>query len=144
MSLSDTWCTPSWLAALLGEFDLDPCSNPHSHVTSTRKLSLEAGNDGLVDPWAGSVFVNPPYSNPLPWAQRLLFHTKPWAALVKLDPTTQWWRVLTDGATWAAFRRRLKFDRHDKAPLSANFPSALVWGRGWHPSADLRAHLWMQ
>jgi hypothetical protein len=29
---SDAWCTPWALAIALGKFDLDPCSNPRSHI----------------------------------------------------------------------------------------------------------------
>jgi hypothetical protein len=43
----DSACTPKWLAELLGKFDLDPCSNPRSHVQAQKRLMLESGDDGL-------------------------------------------------------------------------------------------------
>jgi len=52
-------------------FDTDPCSNPRSLITADRHLSLENGDDGLVAERGWSVFCNPPYSDPLPWAKRL-------------------------------------------------------------------------
>lgn len=139
---SDDWCTSAELAGVLGTFDLDPCGNARSHIRSLHRYGLDLDLDGLVEPWSGSVFCNPPYSDVRPWADRLKAHPGPWAALVKLDPTTKWWREGFFGApahrpTWAAFSRRIKFERPDKPPLTANFPSALIWNNGWTPPDEL-------
>ncbi len=63
---TDGWCTPEWLADDLGPFHLDPCSNTRSHIRSVITCLRE--EDGLTFPWHGSVFVNCPYSNVMPWA----------------------------------------------------------------------------
>lgn len=137
---SDSWCTPKALASALGDFHLDPCSNERSHIKSLRKYCLP--QDGLSLPWEGSVFVNPPYSNPLPWAERLSEYRQPWVALVKLDPTTKWWAALMFGCSgWAPFRSRIKFERPNKAPIGANFPNALVW-RDRKMACKLEIQLW--
>jgi hypothetical protein len=60
---------------------------------------LEDGQDGLAVDWNGSIFLNGPYSDMLPWAEKA---NKEWGArrlhgaifLVKLDPTTKWWAEL--------------------------------------------------
>lgn len=138
---TDEWCTPAWLAALLGEFDLDPCSNDRSHVRAGVRLSLEQGHDGLTAPWFGSVFVNGPYSDPLPWCRRLRDHRGPWCALWKLDPTTRWWATLMEAnPTVAPFRKRLKFEGEQS--MTANFPSVLVYS-AWRPCTELAQHLWL-
>lgn len=140
---TDSWCTSAQTARELGRFVTDPCSNPRSLIVSDVAYSLENGNDGLVDPWLGSVFCNGPYSNPLPWCERLAAYEDRWCALWKLDTTTKWWHVLMDsGATWAPFRKREKF-LSGKAAQTANFASVLVWHNGWEPSAELAARLWM-
>ncbi len=147
---SDSWRTPAWLTNALGRFDLDPCSGPGSTVLSTLIYSLELGSDGLAMDWDWhSVFVNPPFSNPLPWAEKLAEHRGPWAALVKLDPTTQWWRTLVGDAwqpnvQWTPFRRRIRFSlpSGEPGPHVANFPCALVWA-AWEPPTALREHLWL-
>lgn len=137
---SDDWCTPEWLCALLGRFDLDPCSNPASHVAAD--VALPCG--GLDIEWTGSVFCNPPYSDPAPWCARLRDHTGPWCALVKCDPSTRWWADLMAGCDdWAPFARRIKFERPGAKFATPPFASALVWGGGWRPSSELQAHLWM-
>jgi hypothetical protein len=139
---TDSWCTNRELARLVGHFSTDPCSNPRSHIQSDDRFMLERGDDGLVKPWGWSVWCNPPYSDPLPWAKRLAKHDGPWCALIKLDPTTKWWAKLVDnGGTYALFRSRVKFERPDKPPLTANFPSALVF-RDWSPTPALLELLW--
>ena len=140
---SDSWCTGKDLAKLLGHFDVDPCSNARSHIQAYTHYSLEQGDDGLTRGWGYSAFVNGPYSNPLPWCRRLAKHAGPWCALWKLDPTTKWFATLLNaGATWRPFRDRLKFERPDKPPITANFPSVLVF-RDWTPSPQLAELLWI-
>ena len=140
---SDNWCTSLALANAVGEFHLDPASNSRSHIRAQKKYCLEDGQDGLALPLEGSVFLNPPYSNPLPWCERLRYHKSPWVALVKLDPTTKWWAALMAGCSgWAPFRSRLKFERPDKPPFTANFPSALVWYER-RQACKLSIQLWM-
>lgn len=141
---SDTWCTPEIVAHALGHFSCDPCSNSRSRIRSEVRYSLEDDQDGLARSWGYSVFVNGPYSDPLPWCRRLAKHAGPAVALWKLDPTTRWFFVLVEaGFTWRAFRSRLRFERPDKPPITANFPSVLMF-RGWTPSPALAALLWTQ
>lgn len=142
---SDDWCTPFWLARILGQFDLDPCSNERSHIEAAIRCWLGGPadlGDGLTFDWEDrSVFVNCPYSDVMPWARKLSEHSGPWVALVKLDPTTKWWaELMRSMPTVAPFRKRIKFE----GPLSmtANFPSVLVYS-AWRPSRELATHLWL-
>lgn len=149
---SDEWCTPAWLATLVGRFDLDPCSNPMSHVNSYATCMRGHGvdhrlnsiaDDGLSLDWSSfrSVWLNPPYSNVGPWAVKLSEYFGPWCALLKLDPTTRWWATLMrTNPTIAPFRKRIKFEGAQS--MSANFPSVLLFS-GWRPSAELASHLWI-
>jgi hypothetical protein len=139
---TDAQCTPRDLALELGRFDLDVASNPRSHIQADRAYMLERGEDGLALPWFGSVWCNGPYSDPLPWCQRLRAHSGPWCALWKLETTTAWWReLMAAGASWAPFRARLTFERPGNVG-SANFCSVLVW-RDWTPSDAVKARLWL-
>ena len=54
---------------VLGIIDLDPCSPPAPTVPARRYFTAE--DDCLKKDWAGRVFLNPPYSNPLPFLERL-------------------------------------------------------------------------
>ncbi len=139
--MSDKWNTPKWIADMLGPFTTDPCSNPTSHVVAEHRYSLENDQDGLTLPWFGSVFLNWPYSKPLPWAERVRDHLGPWCVLAKLDPSCRWYaRLMEVSPTVAPFRKRIKFEG-DKA-MTANFPSALIYS-AWRPSAELATHLWL-
>lgn len=144
---SDAQCTPRELALALGRFGIDPCSNPRSHVQADRRCMLELGQDGLSDSWADtsgaplSAFVNGPYSDPLPWCERLRAHRAPACCLWKLDTTTQWFeQLMLGGFTWAPFRNRLKYERPGNCG-SADFPSFLAW-RDWKPSRAVLQMLW--
>jgi hypothetical protein len=81
---SEDWGTPRELVDVVarifdGTIDLDPCGNPHSVVGAREQIWLPrwvaarracGGEvpanvvecDGLVHPWRGNVYVNPPYS----------------------------------------------------------------------------------
>jgi hypothetical protein len=154
--LSDGYCSPRWLTALLPPVDLDPCSNPRSTVRSKRSFSLEKKLDGLKLPWAGSVFVNWPYSDPGPWAEKLIQELTAKRCteaivLCKLDPSVGWWHTLMGFAgpppdLWM-FDRRIDFDEPEELVAarlrkfaergkpggeksSSNFASAILHYRG--------------
>src|SRR5262245_47299566 len=59
------WCTPKWLADLIGPVDLDPCSNPRSHIQAAEHWMLELGQNGLLAKPSSvyRVFINPPYEH---------------------------------------------------------------------------------
>ena len=148
---SDDWVTPKWLAALLGPFDLDPCSNARSHISAVEMCTLdgaiasESANvflDGLTHDWRdSSIFCNPPYGSVMPWAAKLAEHRGAWCALLKFDPTTRWFATLmTANPIVSPFRKRIKFEGTPN--MTANFPSVLVY-RAWVPSRELEQHLWI-
>lgn len=72
----DEWYTPKWLFDALGlTFSLDVCApldQTHSSVPADRMLTAQ--DDGLAQPWHGTVWCNPPYSSPEPWARRMIHH----------------------------------------------------------------------
>lgn len=85
-------------------FDFDPCSNPHALVPALTRIYPP--QDGLSWAWPdhGICWLNPPYSDPLPWLARV----DRWAgkhrdacavALLKLDPTTRWWQRHVESAS---------------------------------------------
>ena len=150
---SDCYCTPLWLTERLPIVDLDPCSNPRSHVRAKDACSLETGRNGLEEEWGGSVFLNWPYSNPKPWVKKLnaeVLAGRCTQAIVlpKYDHSTSWWRPLVshpDTDIWL-LDDRLQFDippekleemqrawlakgKKGKCPTSNNFCSAIIHRR---------------
>ncbi len=72
----DEWDTPRWLLDALGlTYDLDVCAPADPALSAvTAHHHYTAADDGLAQPWAGTVWCNPPYSQPGPWAQRSIEH----------------------------------------------------------------------
>ena len=71
---SDDAYTPDWVLELVrkalgGIIDLDPCADPKRRVPARRHFTL--ADDGLSEPWHGTVFVNPPYSDTTAWLKHL-------------------------------------------------------------------------
>lgn len=68
---SDDCYTPRWVFDAMGlRFDLDVAAPPGGpwHVPAKRYYTAE--DDGLVQPWDGLVWCNPPYSRFRPWAEK--------------------------------------------------------------------------
>lgn len=65
----DEWYTPAKYVdaarAVMGSIDLDPASNAHAQKTVRATRFFTAADDGLVKPWTGAIFCNPPYSTDL-------------------------------------------------------------------------------
>jgi hypothetical protein len=71
------WFTPPEIFDALGlTFDLDPCSPGPSHWVPARKI-YTVEDDGLVQPWHGLVFMNPPFGGRrghVPWLIKFFNH----------------------------------------------------------------------
>lgn len=70
---TDSWITPKAIIDALGPFDLDPCQcTPQPWPCATNALTIE--DDGLMKPWHGRVWMNPPYSDAAKWLEKLANH----------------------------------------------------------------------
>lgn len=74
---SDEWYTPPEIFdALKLEFDLDPCSPGIGHWVPAKNIYTKE-NNGLIQPWKGLVFMNPPFGgrgSQIPWLKKFLLH----------------------------------------------------------------------
>jgi hypothetical protein len=73
---SDERYTPAWVFdGLKLWFDTDPASPGEGAGDCVpAAVKLTRADDGLVRPWGGRVWLNPPFSNATPWARRFIDH----------------------------------------------------------------------
>lgn len=124
------WYTPPGIIGALGlEYDLDPCSPPGGvpWIPTSRCYALE--DDGLTQPWAGRVWLNPPYGpHTGQWMRRLAAHGSG-IALVFARTETRWWHEVVPAASAVCFiAGRLTFVQADgqASKFNSGAPSALV------------------
>jgi len=127
---SDDCYTPKWVFDAMGlEFDLDvaaPVGGPW-HVPCKRYYTPV--DDGLIQPWHGLVWCNPPYSDFVPWAERWAAH--PAGALMGLLPTRAAWRKLVFAAADAVcVGSEVTFARPDGTSLKFGWTTSFVAFRG--------------
>lgn len=120
------WCTPKLIADAVGPFDLDPFSNPRSHVQADATCMLERGDDGFGDgKTAGSyrvngigemrateatrVWIQPDYSF-VTRAFAHYAHTR-WVALLRFDPrVSTWFRTIYRASGLVVALRKCEFE----------------------------------
>lgn len=127
--MGDEWYTPQSVFERLGlTFDLDVCApiGGARNVPAVKSYSIE--DDGLVQPWFGIVWMNPPYSNPTPWIERWLEHGNG-LALVPMSKSKWTRRLWESDATVALLETNLKFDRPNDKPGQI-FMQCWLWALG--------------
>ena len=111
---NDNWQTPDWLMKHFKNH-FDPCP-------------ANADFDGLNVDWKDPCYVNPPYSTPGKWIKKAIEESKKGinvVMLLRVDPSTRWYRFLIEEDVYIAFfNRRIKFK---SAKASPNFASMLVF-----------------
>jgi phage N-6-adenine-methyltransferase len=135
---SDEWYTPAEYIeaarAAMGGIDLDPASNERAQETVRASTWWSKGDDALRPGrrWAGRIWLNPPYSQPLvsQFVNRFL---EEWLAdetgeriragivLLNASTDTSWWHDLARDAAAVCFTRgRLSFIGPDGKPALGN------------------------
>jgi hypothetical protein len=127
---SDEWYTPPHVFEALGlRFDLDPCSPEGGLPWVPAQQSYCLKDDGLVQPWRGRVWLNPPYGPQTEaWMRKLALHGDG-VALVFARTDARWWHAWVPTASAVCLMsRRLSFVDRDCIPAENNSgaPSALV------------------
>ena len=109
---TDSWITPKWLIDRLGPFDLDPCAcEPQPWPCAARQYT----ESGMLLPWAGFVWMNPPYGKALgSWLNRLALHGNGIALVFARTETQAFFGNVWPYASAMLFLRgRLTFYRPD-------------------------------
>jgi hypothetical protein len=127
-STTAQWNTPPQVVAdivrFMGTIDLDPCADPEHRIPAEAHFSRHP-IDGLLIPWRGRVYMNPPYGREIgKWV--LKARTEPLLEIVMLLPArtdTQWFQPLFVYPI-CFIAGRLHFSQ---AASGAPFPSVLVY-----------------
>ena len=128
---NDEWLTPPWILERLGEFDLDPCAPaPDRRPWPTAKKHYSFAENGLVQPWAGRVWLNPPYGKHVAqWLNRLAQHGNGIALIFARTETDAFFRTVWEKADALLFvRGRLHFYDVNgiEAKSNSGAPSVLI------------------
>lgn len=97
---NDCLKTPEWVYSELGQIDLDPCAGVDTQI-ATENWAIERGENGLLREWHGFVYCNPPFSQKLEWADKMIQHkngililpergSAPWFGLLALHAGSYW------------------------------------------------------
>ena len=134
---TDSWITPRWLIEKLGPFALDPCACDSQPWPCADKQFTEAEN-GLMMPWDGLVWCNPPYGKATThWLNRMALHNHGIALVFARTETRTFFRNVWPFASMLLFLKgRLTFHRPDgskpREGHNSGGPSVLI---GYGPAA---------
>lgn len=123
-----TWLTPPDIVEALGPFDMDPCVPDHMPWRTAARMLTKAEN-GLVVPWEGTVWLNPPYGrDSVPFLEKMAQHRNGVALLFGRTDTKAWHELVFPVCDSVLFMRgRISFYREDGTKAgTANAPSCLV------------------
>lgn len=126
------WLTPPHILEALGEFDLDPCACAEPRPWPTAREHFTERENGLIRPWHGRVFVNPPYGTPktiTPWLLRAAEHGNGCALIFARTETEVFFETVWRRASGILFLEgRLWFHRPDgsRGDTNAGAPSCIV------------------
>ena len=136
---SDEWYTPQEYIeaakAVMGGIDLDPASSELAQTVVKADVYLTRFDNGLGQTrWLHQrIWLNPPYSNPGPWIEKLVrehqagpFCTEA-IVLVNNATETSWFQMLLERFPVCLPARRIAFWRHDHANVGARQGQALFY-----------------
>lgn len=126
-SKTDNWATPleffrEW--DTIYHFTLDVCADHNNHKVANYYTKED---DGLIQPWSGVVWCNPPYGREIgKWIEKGYKESLNGTIVVMLIPArtdTKYWHEFVMKGKVTFIRGRLKFGGNKN---SAPFPSAVV------------------
>ena len=137
---TDEWETPdSFIQALearYGPFDLDPCCREE---TAKAEYFYTREENGLIQPWHGLVWVNPPYSQPRCWVEKAIHEAQhePSCRVIMLLPAaidTTWFHDLVlPNADLEFIRGRIRFLGWQRTPIGSPTAGSILafFPKGW-------------
>ena len=126
----EEWLTPPDIIKALGVFDLDPCA-PEANIRpwDTALNHFTKSMNGLIQPWSGRIWCNPPYgTETFKWLDKLALHDNGIALIFARTETIGFHEQIWNkaGAIFF-FKGRLKFYHvSGEQGGTANAPSCLI------------------
>jgi hypothetical protein len=125
----DEWLTPPEIIKSLGSFYLDPCS-PVNRPWDTALHHYTVKDNGLIKPWVGRVWCNPPYGNQTKlWLEKCCSHNNCIVLIFARTETKMFFDYIWDQADALLFiKGRLRFCNvlGEQCETNAGAPSVLV------------------
>lgn len=141
---NDEWLTPPEILGALGAFDLDPCA-PIQRPWAMAKEHYTILDNGLMLPWSGRVWMNPPYGlEASDWLAKLAAHGNGLALIFARTETEMFRRYVWEkaDAVFFFYGRLYFYDTEGKkAKANAGAPSCLVAYGGKNVEAIERSGL---
>jgi len=134
----DSYATDSWIQSMF------PISSSYAACAHNTQLWFDPcplddhfTRNGLECAWMPRTFVNPPYSNPMPWVEKAIHWNKTENAtivmLLKHDSSTRWFAKLQEaGAKFMMIQGRLKYG----TSRACSFPSVIAVLEGYNAFND--------
>jgi hypothetical protein len=132
-SKTDEHYTPARIKEVLSlfrpqGFDLDPCSNSKANPNIPADCHYTIEDNGLIKPWFGSVFCNPPFSDMKNWVDKALHefvtdHVEELILLTKFDARVGWFPKLMYSDMFCVVEG---YCRYGNAKNAATF-STVLW-----------------
>jgi hypothetical protein len=131
---NDEWLTPPEILTALGPFDLDPCS-PINRPWPTAGTHYTRQDDGLLKPWTGRVWLNPPFGlQAVKWLRRLVEHGDGVALVPARTETRMFYECIwgvADAVCFLRGRPHFHFVDGRRAPANSGAPICLIaYGAG--------------
>ena len=141
-TMNDEWYTPSAYVeaarTAMGSIDVDPASCAFAQKTVRATVWFSKEDDGLARPWAGNVWLTPPYTATAAWVATLAKrYTRGEIAqaclLVNASTETRWFQPLFDrplcfvGSNAIATAGRIRFERDGPQKMSPVSGSAIAY-----------------
>lgn len=126
---NDEWLTPPEIMAPLGAFDLDPCA-PINRPWATASIHYTINDNGLVQPWHGRVWCNPPFGREaVKWLRRMVEHRNGIALIPARTETAMFYETVWGAADAVLFiqgRPHFHYADGRRAPFNSGAPICLV------------------
>lgn len=126
---NDEWLTPPEIIESLGAFDLDPCA-PINRPWATASIHYTINDNGLMQPWDGRVWCNPPFGREaVKWLRRMAEHGNGIALIPARTETAMFYETVWGAADAVLFiqgRPHFHYADGRRAPFNSGAPICLV------------------